>query len=35
MRQLMIKGLQLEVIPWYVLAWYAFDSFLKLNTGDR
>jgi hypothetical protein len=31
MRQLMIKGLQLEVIPWYVLAWYAFDSFLKLN----
>ncbi|WP_390840612.1 HMA2 domain-containing protein [Richelia sinica] len=30
-RQLMLKGLQLEVIPWYVLAWYAFDSFLKLN----
>jgi hypothetical protein len=30
-RQLMIKGLQLEIIPWYVLAWYAFDSFLKLN----
>lgn len=35
MRQLIVKGLQLEVIPWYVLAWYAFDSFLKLNTGDR
>ncbi|GCL36274.1 hypothetical protein SR1949_13760 [Sphaerospermopsis reniformis] len=34
-RQLIIKGLQLEVIPWYVLAWYAFDSFLKFNTGDR
>ncbi len=34
-RQLIIKGLQLEVIPWYVLAWYAFDSFWKLNTGDR
>jgi hypothetical protein len=30
-RQLMIKGLQLDIIPWYVLAWYAFDSFLKLN----
>jgi hypothetical protein len=30
-RQLMVKGLQLEIIPWYVLAWYAFDSFLKLN----
>jgi hypothetical protein len=37
-RQLTIKGLQLDIIPWYVLAWYAFDSFLKLNpvevTGD-
>lgn len=30
-RQLLIKGLELEVIPWYVLAWYAFDSFMKLN----
>jgi hypothetical protein len=38
MRQLIVKGLQLEVIPWYVIAWYAFDSFLKLNNvvvGDR
>ncbi|MBK1990769.1 hypothetical protein A0J48_025205 [Sphaerospermopsis aphanizomenoides BCCUSP55] len=30
-RQLIIKGLQLDIIPWYVLAWYAFDSFLKLH----
>ncbi len=30
-RQLIIKGLQFEIIPWYVLAWYAFDSFLKLH----
>lgn len=30
-RQLLSKGLQLETIPWYVLAWYAFDSFIKLN----
>ncbi|WP_242038142.1 HMA2 domain-containing protein [Tolypothrix sp. FACHB-123] len=30
-RQLIIKGMQLDMIPWYVLAWYAFDSFLKLN----
>ncbi|MCC5661659.1 hypothetical protein LC608_32890 [Nostoc sp. XA010] len=30
-RQLLNKGLQLEVIPWYVLAWYAFDSFIKLH----
>jgi hypothetical protein len=34
-RQLLIKGLQLEIIPWYVLAWYAFDSFIKLHyTSD-
>jgi hypothetical protein len=31
MRQLIIKGMQLEMIPWYILAWYAFDSFIKLN----
>ncbi|MEJ6481921.1 HMA2 domain-containing protein [Nostoc punctiforme UO1] len=31
LRQLLNKGLQLEVIPWYVLAWYAFDSFIKLH----
>ena len=30
-RQLTLKGWQLEFIPWYVLAWYAFDSFIKLN----
>jgi hypothetical protein len=30
-RQLLTKGLQFEVIPWYVLAWYSFDSFIKLH----
>ena len=30
-RQLLIKGIMLEVIPWYVLAWYSFDSFIKLH----
>ena len=30
-RQLLKKGLQLEMIPWHVLAWYAFDSFIKLH----
>jgi hypothetical protein len=34
-RQLILKGWQLEVIPWYVLAWYAFDSFIKLNTNHQ
>jgi hypothetical protein len=35
LRQLLVKGLQLEVIPWYVLAWYAFDSFIKLHRIDE
>ncbi|MEA5506296.1 hypothetical protein VB735_24930 [Halotia wernerae UHCC 0503] len=35
LRQLFNKGLQLETIPWYVLAWYAFDSFIKLNKQSQ
>jgi hypothetical protein len=31
LRQLRVSGWQLDLIPWYVLAWYAFDSFIKLN----
>lgn len=31
-RQLFVKGWQLDLIPWYVLAWYAFDSFVKFNS---
>ncbi|WP_035140245.1 DUF5132 domain-containing protein [Fischerella sp. PCC 9605] len=34
-RQLFIKGLQIDEIPWYTLAWYAFDSFMKLNTTNE
>lgn len=35
LRQLFVKGLQFQIIPWYVLAWYAFDSFIKLHyTSD-
>lgn len=30
-RQLMVKGWQIETMPWYALAWYAFDSFIKLH----
>jgi len=33
--QLLKKGLQIEEIPWYTLAWYAFDSFVKLNGEDE
>ena len=34
-RQLLAKGLQLEIIPWYVLAWYSFDSFIKLHATSH
>lgn len=34
-RQLLSKGLLLEEIPWYVLAWYAFDSFIKLHASTE
>jgi hypothetical protein len=34
-RQLLAKGLQFETIPWYVMAWYAFDSFIKLNNAKQ
>jgi hypothetical protein len=34
-RQLLIKGLQLDIVPWYVLAWYSFDSFLKLHYTNK
>jgi hypothetical protein len=35
LRQLWLKGLQFETIPWYVLAWYSFDSFIKLNNSGN
>jgi hypothetical protein len=34
LRQLLVKGLQIDEIPWYTLAWYAFDSFVKLNSTN-
>ncbi|WP_315790203.1 DUF5132 domain-containing protein [Fischerella sp. JS2] len=35
LRQLLVKGLQIDEIPWYALAWYAFDSFVKLNSTNE
>ncbi|MBD2296712.1 DUF5132 domain-containing protein [Anabaena sphaerica FACHB-251] len=35
LQQLLRKGLQLEEIPWYILAWYAFDIFTRLNFEDE
>lgn len=34
-RQLTRSGPALAQIPWYVLAYYAFDSFLKLHPGRQ
>jgi hypothetical protein len=31
LRQLLENGWEIETIPWYALAWYAFDSFIKLH----
>jgi Protein of unknown function (DUF5132) len=33
MRQLLEQGLDFEDIPWYTLAWYAFDAFIKFNNS--
>jgi Heavy metal associated domain 2 len=35
LRQWLSKGSPLKASPWYVLAWYAFDSFLTLNTTNE
>ena len=35
LRQLLVKGLQLGIIPWYVLGWYAFDSFIKFHYSSE
>jgi hypothetical protein len=34
-RQIVVGGVQASTAPWYVLAWYAFDSFYKLNTAPQ
>ncbi len=35
LRELSRNGWEFEAAPWYVLAWYAFDSFIKLhNTAE-
>ncbi|MUG99079.1 hypothetical protein F7734_45030 [Scytonema sp. UIC 10036] len=35
LRQLLNKSPGLKTSPWYVLAWYAFDSFTKLNNTQE
>jgi Protein of unknown function (DUF5132) len=34
LRQILVRGFEIDQIPWYVLAWYAFDSFVKLNESE-
>lgn len=35
LRQLVTRGGQLDALPWYVLAWYGFDSFVKLHGSGQ
>nr|OEJ74038.1 hypothetical protein BH720_16560 [Desertifilum tharense IPPAS B-1220] len=34
LRQMFSKSPRLNTAPWYILAWYAFDSFMKLNSQE-
>jgi hypothetical protein len=34
-RQLIRQGWKLDEIPWYILAWYAVDTFVKLNSEEE
>jgi hypothetical protein len=35
MRQLFAKGNSpIKIVPWYALAWYAFDAFMKFNASQ-
>lgn len=33
LRQLIVRGIRLDEIPWYVFAWYALDTFVKFHPG--
>lgn len=33
-RQILVRGLRLDEIPWYVFAWYALDTFVKFHPDD-
>jgi hypothetical protein len=36
LQQLLSKGeRRFKIVPWYTLAWYAFDSFMKLNDTSK
>lgn len=34
-RRFVMNGSGLKSAPWYILAWYAFDSFMKLNSPQN
>ncbi|WP_416669851.1 HMA2 domain-containing protein [Egbenema bharatensis] len=34
LRQVFSNSPRLNTAPWYILAWYAFDSFMKLNRSQ-
>lgn len=34
-KQLIKQGFKFDDIPWYILAWFAFDIFIKLNIKEE
>lgn len=34
LRQILVRGLRLDEIPWYAVAWYALDTFVKFHPDD-
>jgi len=35
LRQILVRGLRLDEIPWYVAAWYALDTFVKFHPDEE
>lgn len=34
-RQILTRGFSLDELPWYVLAWYALDTFVKFSPNPK
>lgn len=35
LRQILVRGLRLDEIPWYAAAWYALDTFVKFHPDEE
>jgi hypothetical protein len=34
LRQILVRGLRVDEIPWYAVAWYALDTFVKFHPDE-